>query len=565
MAHMIFDVLIVGNGLTGMRAAIAASEKNVSCALVSLVYPMRSHSVAAQGGINAALANNDPGDSWERHAFDTVKGSDYLADQESVVLLTKRAVSRVFEMERFGAPFSRLDDGRIAQRPFGGAGAPRTCYAEDRTGHNLLHTLYQQCLRREVTFIDERLVIDLIVKGDRCFGIVALDLKSGVLETIAAKTVIMATGGAGRIYAKSTNALINSGSGIALAYRADVAIKDMEFVQFHPTTLHGTNILITEGARGEGGFLFNKDGERFMRKYAATKLELAPRDIVARAIETEILEGRGIENAYVHLDLTHLGKEKIDERLPGIKEIGLRFAGTDIAKEPLRVQPGQHYTMGGIDCDVECRSSITNLFAAGECACVSIHGANRLGGNSLLETVVFGEIAGSNAADESREIGATEYDSILHESKRNMSAKIARLSAGPQTERVGILREELQKLMMEKVGIFREEGGLKTASDEIRDIQRRFKSVSIASADTAFNLELISIFETEAMLDLALTICEGALIRRESRGSHFRADFPHRDDEKFLKHTCARFVPDGPRLDYKAVEISRWQPEEREY
>ena len=489
---MIFDVLIVGNGLAGMRAAIAASERKVSCAVVSLVYPMRSHSVAAQGGINAALANIDPSDSWERHAFDTVKGSDYLADQESVVLLTKRAVSHVYELERFGTPFSRLDDGRIAQRPFGGAGAPRTCYAEDRTGHNLLHTLYQQCLRREITFLDERLVIELIIRDNRCFGITALDLKSGALETIAAKSVIMATGGAGRIFAKSTNALINSGSGIALAYKACVAIKDMEFVQFHPTTLFGTNILITEGARGEGGLLFNKDGERFMHKYAAAQLELAPRDIVARAIETEILEGRGVENAYVYLDLTHLGKKKINERLPGIKEIGLKFGGIDITKEPLHIQPGQHYTMGGIDCDVDCRSFIPNLFAAGECACVSIHGANRLGGNSLLETVVFGEIAGSNAADQSLEIGATAYDKALGESEKKMLNKISSFSAGSRTERVGILRKKLQELMMEKVGIFREEEGLEAAVQEIKDIQRRFKTISVTGADTAFNLELIS-------------------------------------------------------------------------
>ncbi len=562
---MIFDVLVVGNGLAGMRAAIAASDRKVSCALVSLVYPTRSHSVAAQGGINAALANTDPNDSWEKHAFDTVKGSDYLADQESVVLLTKRAARHVYELERFGTPFSRLDDGRIAQRPFGGAGAPRTCYAEDRTGHNLLHTLFQQCLRREIVFLNERLVIELIVTENRCHGIVALDLKSGTLETIAAKTVVMATGGAGRVFGKSTNALINSGSGIALAYKADVAIKDMEFVQFHPTTLHGTNILITEGARGEGGYLFNRNGERFMRKYAATQLELAPRDIIARAIETEILEGRGVENAYVYLDLTHLGDEKVNERLPGIKEIGSRFAGIDITKEPLHIQPGQHYTMGGIDCDVNCQTSVPNLFAAGECSCVSIHGANRLGGNSLLETVVFGEIAGFNAAEMSLELDAKENDRVLGEAKERISTKISGFSTDSRAERVGILRKELRELMMKKVGIFREEVGLAAAADEIRDIRRRFGTVSITGADRTFNLELITIFETEAMIDLALAISEGALERRESRGSHFRTDFPQRDDENFLKHTCAHFTPEGPRIGYKEVEVSRWQPKERQY
>lgn len=560
---MIFDVLIVGNGLTGMRAALAAADRNVTCALVSLVHPVRSHSVAAQGGINAALGNVDPEDSWERHAFDTVKGSDYLADQESVVLFTKSAASHVHELERFGTPFSRLNDGSIAQRPFGGAGAPRTCYAEDRTGHNLLHALYQQCLKREITFLDERVVIELIVKENWCLGILALDLKSGELETLSAKAVIMATGGAGRIFAKSTNALINSGLGIGLAYGANVAIKDMEFVQFHPTTLHGTNILITEGARGEGGYLFNKNGERFMQRYAPTQLELAPRDIVARAIETEIVEGRGIEDSFVYLDLTHLGEKKIDERLPGIKEIGFRFAGIDISKEPLHVQPGQHYTMGGIDCDAGCRSSIPNLFAAGECSCVSVHGANRLGGNSLLETVVFGEIAGSNAAELSLDIEAKSKDRVLGESKEKMIAKIANFSNG--AERVGILRTELRELMMDKVGIFRDEEGLAGAADEIRNIQRRFKSISITSAERVFNLELITIFETESMLALALAMSEGALKRQESRGSHFRTDFPVRDDVNFLKHTCALYTPEGPELSYKQVEISRWQPKAREY
>ena len=562
---MIFDVLIVGNGLAGMRSAIAASERKASCALISLVYPIRSHSVAAQGGINAALANVDPTDSWEKHAFDTIKGSDYLADQESVVLLAKKAASHVFELERFGTPFSRLDNGRIAQRPFGGAGAPRTCYAEDRTGHNLLHTLYQQCLGREITFLDERLVIDLIVKDTRCLGITALNLRTGALETIAAKTVIMATGGAGRIYARSTNALINSGSGIALAYKAGVTIKDMEFVQFHPTTLYGTNILITEGARGEGGFLLNKNGERFMHRFAPAKLELAPRDIVARAIETEILEGRGIEDKYVYLDLTHLGEKKINERLPGIKEIGIRFAGIDITKGPLPIQPGQHYTMGGIDCDVNCRSSIPNLFAAGECSCVSIHGANRLGGNSLLETVVFGEIAGANAAELSHQIDTKEDSAALTESKEMMLNKISKLSAQQGLERAGSLRNKLRELMMEKVGIFREGKGLTAAIEEIRDMQRRFTAVSVTSAEGAFNLELITVFETEAMLDLALAISVGALKRQESRGSHFRTDFPQRDDKKYLQHTCAQFTPEGPGIRFKEVELSRWQPKAREY
>ena len=377
---MKYDVLIIGGGLAGLRAAIEAKMEGVKAAVLSMVYPIRSHSVAAQGGINAALCNAPDGkdDTWEKHAFDTVKGSDFLADQKAVETLTKEAIPTIYEMESWGAPFSRLDDGKIAQRPFGGAAFPRTCYAEDRTGHNLLHTLYQQCLRNKIEFMNEWMLLELIVKDEISQGAVVMNLKTGEIETIVAKSVIMATGGAGKVYGKSTNAMINTGSGMMIANEAGIALKDMEFIQFHPTTLYGTNILITEGCRGEGGFLKNNKGERFMKKYAPKNMELAPRDIVARAIQTEILEGHGFEDAYVHLDMVHLGEEKIDERLPSMREIGIKFADVDMVKEPLPVQPGQHYTMGGIDCNEKCETNIHGIYAAGECSCVSVHGANRL-------------------------------------------------------------------------------------------------------------------------------------------------------------------------------------------
>ena len=564
---MSYEVLVIGSGLAGMRAAIAAVQKGVSCAVLSLVYPIRSHSVAAQGGINAALRNTPEGtnDSWEKHAFDTVKGSDYLADQKAAAILARQAIQVVYELESWGAPFSRLQDGRIAQRPFGGAGFPRTCYAEDRTGHNLLHTLYQQSLRFGVPFFDEWLALDLIVEGGHLHGVVAMDLKSGELEVFPARAVVFATGGAGRVYAQSTNALINCGSGIALAYQAGIPLKDMEFVQFHPTTLNGTNILITEGARGEGGYLVNKDGERFMKNYAPKHMELAPRDIVARAIKTEILEGRGIGDAYVHLDLRHLGEKKIKERLPGIREIGLRFAGIDIVKEPLPVEPGQHYTMGGIDCNAECETPLPGVYAAGECSCISVHGANRLGGNSLLETVVFGKIAGERAADFALTGKSKLNGKVMEAWKSEREKKLSSLLSSRGNEKIGTLRWDLRRLMMEKVGIFRDREGIAEAVDGIREVQARSGSISFSSSERFFNIELLTALEMEGMLDLALVIAGGALRREESRGSHLRTDFRERDDDRWLQHTIVSRVPTGPEFSCKEVDISLWKPEARKY
>ncbi|MBI5252906.1 MAG: FAD-dependent oxidoreductase [Euryarchaeota archaeon] len=554
------DVLVVGGGLAGLRAALEAS-KNCDTVLVSKVHPLRSHSVAAQGGINAALSSDD---SWEKHAYDTVKGSDYLADQDAVELLCREAPARIIEMEHFGTLFSRTGEGRIAQRPFGGAEFPRTCYAADRTGHNLLHALYEQVLRRGIKIYEEWLIVSLAVEDQRCIGAVGYHIPSGEVAGFKAKATILATGGYGRIYQKSTNALINTGHGCAIAYYAGAPLEDMEFVQFHPTTLYGTNILITEGARGEGGYLLNSSGERFMRRYAREQMELAPRDIVARALETEIKEGRGFEGGYVRLDLRHLGEEKIVERLPGIRQIALDFAGIDPVKEPIPVQPGQHYSMGGIASSKTGETPLMGLYAAGECACVSVHGANRLGGNSLLETLVFGKLAGEHAA---RQVKTLEHGSeaILEEALGQRKEKIKALLEKNGEESVAAMREEMRKIMTEKVGIFREEKELSEALQEVRELKKRYKNLALKNKGGVFNYELVNALELEGMLNLAEVISLCALNRRESRGSHYRTDYPNRDDANWLRHTIAHYSPEAPKLSYKSVAITKYPPEERIY
>lgn len=568
---MKFDCLIIGSGLSGLRAAIAATQQGLRCAVLSMVYPIRSHSVAAQGGINAALNNvvleGGELDSWEKHAFDTVKGSDFLADQSAVAVLTKEAIPRVYEMESWGVPFSRLADGRIAQRPFGGAIFPRTCYAEDRTGHNLLHTLFQQSLRYDIQFFNEWHALDIIREKGQFAGVVAMDIKTGRIEPIPARSLILATGGAGRVFASSTNALINSGSGISLAYRAGIPLKDMEFVQFHPTTLYGTNILITEGARGEGAYLFNNKGERFMERYASKAMELAPRDIVARSIITEINEGRGFEDEYVHLDLTHLGAERIMARLPGIHDIALRFAGVDITREPMPVQPGQHYTMGGIDCDATCQTPMEGIFACGECACVSVHGANRLGGNSLLETLVFGKIAGESAAAYIRNKKPADAGSAnLEKAAANRKRQIQSKGNGQKDYlHVGAVYDQLRQMMISHVGVYRDQAGMSKALEAVKQARKDFSLVGLSLASQVFDLELITYLELEAMLDLAEIITVGALQRKESRGSHARRDFTERLDEQYLHHTIATKGENGPVFSTKDVDLSLWEPQERKY
>ena len=539
----------------------ALSIKSANVAVISKVHPLRSHSIAAQGGINAVLGSND---KWEDHAFDTVKGSDYLADQDAVEVLCREAPGRVMEMENRGTLFSRTEDGRIAQRPFGGAGFPRAVYAQDRTGHHLLHTMYEQALRKDIKFYDEWLITRLVVDKGRCCGVTGYDIENGNVEGFQAKAVIFATGGYGRIYKNSTNSVINTGYGCAVAYRAGASLEDMEFVQFHPTTLYGTNILITEGARGEGGYLVNKDGERFMKRYSPHQLDLAPRDIVARAIQTEINEGRGFDGGYVHLELRHLGAEKIQELLPGITQIAIDFANIDPVEEPIPVRPGQHYSMGGIASNKNCETSILGFYVSGECSCISVHGANRLGGNSLLETLVFGKISGENAEKfaNSSTFGEKELiDKATEDEKKRISGLLER-KAGEEFVKI---RDELKTILDEKAGIFRNQDDLTIALDNITELKTRYGNVYVRNKGTIFNQELVNVIELEGMLDVAQTICSGAKARKESRGSHFRLDYPVRDDTNWLKHTLITFAPDGAQIDYKSANLKMFAPEPREY
>jgi succinate dehydrogenase / fumarate reductase flavoprotein subunit len=560
------DVVIVGGGLTGLRAAIEASRIGCDVAVLSKVHPLRSHSVAAQGGINAALGNARGGeeDSWEKHAFDTVKGSDYLADQDVVERMCREAPEVVIELEHMGTVFSRTPDGRIAQRPFGGAGFPRTCYAADRTGRNLLHTLYEQLTACGVTFYDEFFATSLVVDGDRCIGLTALRIADGSFHGFRAKATLLATGGFGRIFARSTNALINTADGAALAFRVGVPLEDMEFVQFHPTTLYGSNILITEGARGEGGYLYNNRRERFMKEYAAKAMELAPRDIVARAIQTEVDAGRGFEDEYVQLDLTHLGVERIQERLPGIRQIAMDFAGVDPAEGPMPVQPGQHYSMGGVASGVDGSTPLPGLFAAGECACASVHGANRLGGNSLLETVVFGKLSGAVMAE--AVLGEGEPPAGPVEERMACEAeRIGELAQRASGEHATGIRLDLRRMMFADFGVFREESKMKRGLAELADLRDRFTRVYVDDRGRAFNYALINALELEGMLDIAESVGLGALRRRESRGSHARTDYTTRDDENFLRHTMAYRRDGRVEIEYKPVTLGRFPVKERTY
>ena len=564
LAH---DILIIGGGLAGLRAAIEAKKSGRDVAILSKVHPLRSHSVAAQGGINAALGNapTPTKDTWENHAFDTIKGSDYLADQDAVEIMCREAMERVIEMEHWGTLFSRTEDGKIAQRPFGGAGFPRACYAADRTGHNLLHTLYEQVIGLQIPVYEEWYALSLVVGDGRCAGVLVLDFFGGRIVMIQAKAVILATGGYGRIYLRSTNAVINTGSGCFLAYRAGVPLEDMEFVQFHPTSLYGPNILITEGARGEGGYLINANGERFMERYAPHRMELGPRDIVARGTQTEIDQGRGFEGGYVHLDLRHLGTEKIMDRLPGIRQIAMDFAGVDPISEPIPIQPAQHYSMGGIPTNMNGETPLPGVFAAGECACVSVHGANRLGGNSLLETLVFGERAGRKAAEQVEKEKKIPDKTIFQERLRVFQSGLEEIFGRKGEEPSFLIRDEMKTLMTSQVGIFRGESALLAARDKIQELKKRFLKTGLKKKSLAFNSEFVQYWGLEGMLHLAEAIVEGALARKESRGSHFRVDYPNRDDEHWLCHTLAFKRAEGVRLDYKKVSITSYPPKERTY
>jgi len=565
---MIFhDILIVGGGLAGLRAAIAAAEKKVDVGIVTKLYPPRSHSGQAQGGINAALANNPKAhdDTPEKHGFDTVKGSDYLADQEAPIFMTQQAPEAIFEIEHWGCPFSRTEEGKIAQRPFGGAGYPRTCYGIDKTGHYILQTLFEQTIKHNIKTYNEWVVIALAKDMDTCCGVIALNMHSGELQAIGANAVIFATGGSGRMYGNSTNALTSTAFGVAIPYWAGVPLKDMEFVQFHPTSLYPSNILMTEGCRGEGGILVNKDGDRFMNKYAPKAMELGPRDIVARGIMTEIIEGRGFEDSYVYLDLRHLGKAKIMERLPGIREITLDFIGLDPIEEPIPIQPGTHYCMGGIDTNIDGASPLKGFYAAGECACVSVHGANRLGGNSLLETVVFGKRAGASAAEYVKDKSKQPKTNALKRALKREEENLSQMLVSNGNENPYTINAELKNLMPLRAGLFRDEKLMSDGLEEIKALKERFRKIRPVASGSSFNFDKIWVLEIKGNLDVAEAVMAGGLARKESRGGHYRRDFDKRDDKNFLKHTLATYTPEGPKLSYSKVQITKYQPVERKY
>jgi succinate dehydrogenase / fumarate reductase, flavoprotein subunit len=556
------DVLVVGAGCAGMRAAIEASDQGAHVALLSKIHPVRSHSGAAEGGINAALGNASE-DSPEEHAYDTVKGSDYLGDQDAIEVLCDEAPDDVYQLEHWGAVFSRTDDGRIAQRPFGAAGAPRTAYAADITGHVLVQVLYEQVMKRDIPTYEEFFAWKLVIDDDRCQGVIAWDLLNGGLKTIGAKTVILATGGAGRLYSGTTNAYACTGDGMALALRVGVPLKDMEMMQFHPTTLSPTGVLITEGTRGEGAYLLNADNERFLERYAPNAMELASRDVISRAEQTEIDEGRGV-NGNVLLDLRHLGAEKIHERLHGTRELSMVFAGIDPIHEPIPVRPGAHYHMGGVDTDLVGETAITGLYASGECACVSVHGANRLGGNALMETITFGKRAGEAAAEWAlTHTTVAVPPSIEADAERELGALMSR-SAG---ERPWAIRDELATTMHENFGVFRREDQMQEQGRLIERLKERYERVVVEDKGDIFNNDLTQALELGFLLDLAECMVVAGLARKESRGAHARPyDYPERDDVNYLRHTITSLSPSGRvRLDWKPVTITKWQPQERTY
>lgn len=564
-----FDIVIVGGGGAGLYAAMEAMKTNpaLNIAVLTKVYPNRSHTSAAQGGANAALANKAKNDTVEMHIFDTIKGSDYLADQDAVDVLCSEAPKIIRELENMGTPWSRMDDKTIAQRPFGGATLPRCCYCSDKTGHTILQTLYEQCLKKGVIFFNEYFALNLSVNGSRSRGLIAMNMKSGKVEAFPARTVIFATGGYAKMYwNRSSNAAGNTGDGQAIAFRSGIPLKDMEFVQFHPTGLRKSGLLITEGARGEGGYLVNKDGERFMARYAKEKMELGPRDLVSRSIETEINEGRGFESpagTYIHLDLTHLGADLIKSRLPQIREMSMQFEGVDPIEEPIPIRPTAHYSMGGIDTDNFGRTVMQGVYAAGECGCVSVHGANRLGGNSLLDILVFGRIAGHTAAEEA---GKFDPGTIPEAELKEQYEEIrGGMHASGHYERYGALREDLGHTLASNVGIFRESSLIQKGIQDIAELKERFKKVRIFDTSDVFNTNLMQVLELKNMLDLAETVAVGAYARQESRGSHTRIDFPVRDDENWHKHTLATLVDGKVVLGEKPVTMGRYELKERTY
>jgi fumarate reductase flavoprotein subunit len=572
------DIVIVGGGGAGLRAAIAAAEVSakLSIAIVSKVYPMRSHTVSAEGGTAAVLREHD---SLDLHAKDTIFGADFLADQDAVEAFVKEAPGELIQLEHWGCPWSRDPDGRVSVRSFGGMSVDRTLFAADKTGFHLLHTLFQTSLKYDnIIRYDECFLTSLLVDDGKVCGVTSINLYTGRVDVIAGKTVILCTGGGGRIFPFTTNAAINTGDGMAVAYRAGVALKDMEFVQYHPTGLPGTGILITEASRGEGGWLKNKDGYRYLQDYGLgpptdkpthRKMELGPRDILSRCHMQELAKGRTFEGPYghyVHLDLRHLGEEIINKKLPFVRELASKYVGIDPVYEPIPVRPVVHYMMGGISTDINAKTTLAGLYAAGETACVSLNGANRLGSNSLTELLVFGTRAGRAAAAYATTIAApaaAAIDALAADEQRRLDRQFLRKDGGK--ERIATIRQEMQQAMEEGAGIYRDEQKMEKTCKTLRTLRERFKDIVIEDRGSTFNTEVMTAFELDFMLDVAEAVANSALKRRESRGSHTRTDFPKRDDENFLKHTLAHRTPDGPKIEYLPVTITRWQPEERKY
>jgi succinate dehydrogenase / fumarate reductase flavoprotein subunit len=557
------DVLVLGAGLAGQRAALAAAEEGVSVAIMSKVHPVRSHSNAAQGGINAAL---NPEDSWESHAFDTVKGSDYLGDQDAIEVMCREAPQAILDLEHLGVTFHRNGQGKLGTRAFGGASAARTYYVADITGQAILHVLYEQLMKHsEVSRYEEWFTTALLRDSadGRIAGCIARNIRDGRIEIFNAKTVILGLGGNGQVYNPTTNALICTGDGIALAYRIGAPLMDMEMVQYHPTTLQGNGLLITEGARGEGAHLYNAQGERFMEKYAPNKMELASRDVVSRAEQTEINEGRGFPDGTVALDITVVPRKRIHEALREIVNVGRDFAGVDITSEPIHIKPGNHYIMGGVKTDYDGRTNIPGLYAAGEVACVSVHGGNRLGANSLLDTLVFGRRAGVHAATIARSLAQPETSwASVSDEERRIGEIIDRPKNG---RRVSELKAELGRTMDQYVAVFRDEAGLQQALEVVQRLKEEVKTVWVDDKGTVFNQDVLGALELQFMVDNAEAIVLGAIERKESRGAQFRTDYPERNDDDWLKHIVVTLDGDQPKLSYAPVTITKWQPEERRY
>ena len=556
------DVLIVGGGLAGLRAAIEVTTRGADVAVISKVHPVRSHSNAAQGGINAPLT--DRGDDWEGHAYDTIKGSDFLADQDAVEVMSREAGEAVLELERMGVIFSRGDDGKLGTRRFGGQKKARTFFVGAITGSAILQVLYEQSLKLGLNVYEEWFVTKLIVEEGVCRGVIAIDLKTGVMHTIKAKAVIMAAGGAGRVFEPSTNALICTGDGLALAYQAGVALMDMEMIQYHPTTLARTGILLSEAARGEGAYLLNSDGERFMEKVAPDYKELASRDVVSRAEQTEIDEGRGVDGS-VLLDLRHLGRDYIEQKLGYLQEVSVEFLGIDMAEQPVPVQPGMHYIMGGIKTTVDGATEIPGLYAAGECANVSVHGANRLGANSLLDTVVFGRRSAVHALEYIENVeSASKTEEDLASEKTRIQAMLDR----PKGERSATVRDDMARGMTKGIGVFRDQASMEHALENLIEVKSRLVGVSIENKGKVFNTDLMFALELEFMVNCAEAVVAGALTRKESRGAHFRTDMTERDDENWLKHTLVYkddSQENGTRVTTSPVTITQWKPVQRVY